>query len=151
MALGPILDVPLLGIAIFLSAYFRRQIADWLLRSRLPVPLLYSLCAFVLIAIEEHVNCIPDWCLQVIIPPTTWFLLVEVIIFGLLARKTQRFWTPTVLFCIFGILFELILGPSKGYLFALPWYLSLFLSLWVGLSYLFIAALPLTLIQRANK
>jgi hypothetical protein len=89
MVFGVLLDVPIMVGGYLFMAVYRRQLAAKL--ARVPLPLLATsvLLSVPLIIVEEQIDCMSQWCGQVLIPPTLPFLLLEVIVVCLIALRFQ--------------------------------------------------------------
>lgn len=152
MAFGAFIDVPLVVIAFILTTFYRKQIAYFVKKIKLPTIILSLLVAFLLIIFEEQINCMPAWCLKVLIPPTLPFLFVQVFIVLILVKllHTKRVFVPTLLYVIFGISFEFIIGASSKGLQTLGPIQQLFFILYIGISYAIIIVLPLAILQNGK-
>ena len=156
MAHGLVIDVPLLSAAFGLMLLFRGFIARAVARLRLPKIIIALLCAVPLIAFEENINCGAYGCTAVLLPPTTWFLLVELLVLLsiLWVTKTTGVLLPTIIYSVFGILYEVFLGAAKEALHQLagakPLAFAL-IVLWVGFSYTFISFLPITVLNADRR
>ena len=152
MAHGAPIDMPLLAAVFTLLLIFRGFIVRNLTRLGLPKIILALLCGALLIAFEEKINCGAYGCVAVLLPPTTWFLLVQLLVLFTILRviRTTRVMLPTILYSAFGILFEVFLGAAKGEMHQLastrPLVFSL-IVLWVGFSYVFISFLPIAVLN----
>ena len=136
----------------FLIAFFRKQLANRIRKFKLPEFAAYLLAAILLIIFEEHINCQPSWCGQIIIPPTLPILLIEVVIVGLLTRliKIKRIFFPVLFYSAFGVTFELLIGGLKG-ISATGALFGLFMIIWTGMSYALLVILPLTIIIKEGS
>ena len=142
MVFGFFIDVPLLTISFAIIAVFRMKLAGALTANRLPHFLLFLLAAVPLIIFEEQIDCMPAWCGKVAVPPTLYFLELEVLVLGLLAVFLRARSAPRVAlaFSVYGIFFELIVGGLRG---LQPSLAALFLVPYVGIGYAFVSLLPL--------
>ena len=114
------------------------------------------LCAIPLLTFEEHINCGAYGCTNVIIPPTIWFLLFEqlVVFLMLYALHSKKILLPTILYAIFGILFEFLIGAAQVGLHQLAAsnpLVFILLMLWVGFSYMFVIILPLMVLNAPKE
>ncbi len=144
-----------ISILIFLTATValyknRAWIVRKLLSTKIPLLLTFLITAAISIAFEEQINCHPNWCYQVLFPPTLIPILLQVSIVGILTKLLglKSILWPTLVFVLFGIWFEFYQGGLKG--------LSLqpelfFWIIWVGLSYAFVVIVPLTLLAMSAK
>lgn len=152
MAFGPVIDVPLLSAMFVATLYNRRKIARTIVKAKLPCWLLCPLSAMLLLIIEEHINCMPAWCLHVVVPPTIWILLGIVILFLLLIKllRIRNVVIQTLLFSAFGIFMELGGGPISPFVKSLaaerPVFLTL-MAVWIGISYAFVIVIPLLVLK----
>jgi hypothetical protein len=113
---GIFIDVPLLTVPFLLMLRFRKRLSITISRLRLPVIALYLILAVPLLIFEEQIDCQPAWCGTVVIPPTIPFLLLEMIalaglVLGVHAKSPLK---VTLVFSIYGVLFELFLGGLVG-------------------------------------
>ena len=144
MVFGIIIDVPLLVVPFAFMLIYRRRLVAVIVKTKLPRMALYLMLCVPLIVFEEQIDCMKEWCGRVIIPPTLPFLWVEMLALGALvavlhARKSLR---VTLLFSVYGIMFELVLGGLRG----APLPVILLLFPYVGLGYAFISMLPLAVL-----
>jgi hypothetical protein len=144
-----------LGIIIFFLAFItvfrkRDRIAMMLIKTKIPKVILFVITASALIWFEEEINCHPVWCWSVIIPPTFFPILFQVIVLGLLFKlsRLRKITLPIIVFIIFGIWLEVSQGGLKDIQFQLS---SLFWIFWVSISYMFVAVVPLTIIKPQIK
>jgi hypothetical protein len=148
MVFGIFIDVPLLTITFLLMVRFRRRLTVTISRVRLPIIALYVLLAVPLLIFEEQIDCMPAWCGTVVIPPTIPFLLLEMIILaGLVLRAHAK--SPlkvTLLFSIYGLLFELFLGGLVG----APVVIAALLAPYVAMGYAFVSMLPLSVLMEGK-
>ena len=156
MAHGAVIDVPLLAAVLALLVMLEGTIVRTITRLRLPRLIAALLCGVPLIAFEEHINCGAYGCTAVLLPPTTWFLLVELLVLLaiLWAIKTTGVLLPTLLYSGFGVLFEFFLGAARDAMHQLagarPLVLVL-IMLWVGFSYAFISFLPIAILNADRR
>ena len=142
--------VLLVSIAIMLL--YRKQISTKLSKLKIPKLILALLVAIILITFEEDVNCMPAWCGTVLIPPTLWFLFVQVLILIsiIMVFKAKSFTIPVMLYGLFGIIFEFNFGYERANLKYLAIHnppLSIALAIWIGAWYAFLVILPITIIE----
>ncbi len=109
---------------------------------------LYLLLSVPLLIFEEQIDCQPSWCGSVVIPPTIPFLLLEMLILGglvlmLHARSPLR---VTLVFAIYGVLFELFLGGLVG----APILIAAILAPYVAMGYAFVSMLPLSVLMEGK-
>jgi hypothetical protein len=144
MVFGIFVDVPLLTIPFLLMLRFRKNLTNAIARLKLPLIALYLLLTLPLLIFEEQIDCQPSWCGTVVIPPTIPFLLLEMLILGGLATvlHAQRPLRVTLLFSIYGVLFELFLGGLVG----APILIAAILAPWVAMGYAFVSMLPLSVL-----
>ena len=144
--------VPLLSAVFALLLKFKGSIVRNVTKLRFPKIILALLCGIPLVVFEEHVNCGAYGCTAVLVPPTTWFLLVELLLLFSILRviKTTRIMLPTILYSACGVLFEFFLGAAQADLHQLagvkPLVFAL-IMLWVGFSYTFISFLPIAVLN----
>jgi len=146
---GTLIDVPLL-VAVFLAMLvFRRQLVGALAGTGLPPMGTYLLLSVPLIVFEEQIDCQAAWCGRALIPPTLPFLFVEILALGVivLAVKAKSVLRVTLFFCVYGVLFELLLGGLRG---APPLVVAV-LGPYVALGYAFISMLPLTALMEGRR
>jgi hypothetical protein len=148
MVFGIFIDVPLLTVPFFLMLRFRKRLSNVILRLRLPLIGLYVLLAVPLLIFEEQIDCMPSWCGTVVIPPTIPFLLLELIVLaglvlGVHAKSPLR---VTLVFSIYGILFELFLGGLVG----APVVIAALLAPYVAMGYAFVSMLPLSVLMEGK-
>jgi len=101
-----------------------------------------------LIIFEEHIDCMPSWCGKVLIPPTLPFILIELFVLGVLALRLHatNVLRVTLLFSVFGVFWELLVGGLVG----APVIIAAILAPYVGVGYAFISLLPLTILLEAK-
>ena len=145
MVFGVFIDVPLLTIPFLLMVKFRNRLSNEISRLRLPLIALYVLLAIPLLIFEEQIDCMPAWCGTVVIPPTIPFLLLEMLILGglVLVLHVKRPLRVTLVFSIYGVLFELFLGGLVG----APILIAAILAPYVGMGYAFVSMLPLSVLM----
>ncbi len=148
MVFGIFIDVPLLTIPFLLMVRFRKRLTITISRLRLPIIALYVLLAVPLLIFEEQIDCMPSWCGTVVIPPTIPFLLLEMIVLaGLVLRVHAK--NPlkvTLVFSIYGLLFELFLGGLVG----APVVIAALLAPYVAMGYAFVSMLPLSVLMEGK-
>ena len=125
---------------------FRKRLSSVIARVKLPAIGLYLLLAVPLLIFEEQIDCQPSWCGTVLIPPTIPFLLLEMLVLGglvlmLHAKSPLR---VTLVFSIYGVLFELFLGGLVG----APVLIAAILAPYVGMGYAFVSMLPLSVLMK---
>ena len=84
------------------------------------------------------------------IPPTLPFLLVEMFVLGIIVLRlhARSLLRVTLVFSIYGVLFEILLGGLMG----APLIVVALLAPYVALGYAFISMLPLNvLVERRGK
>jgi len=148
MVFGIFIDVPLLTIPFLLMIKFRGRLTSEISKLRLPLIALYVLLAIPLLIFEEQIDCMPAWCGTVVIPPTIPFLMLEMLVLGglvfvLHAKNPLR---VTLVFSIYGVLFELFLGGLVG----APILIAAILAPYVGMGYAFVSMLPLSVLMRGK-
>jgi len=143
MVFGAFIDVPLIVGGFVLIPVYRKQLTQRILgiQGRMPLLGVYLLLSVPLIIFEEDIDCMPAWCGQVLIPPTLPFILIEMLALGMLslglhAKSPLR---VTLLFSVFGVLWEVFLGGLKGAQFVIV----ALLAPYVMVSYGFVSLLPL--------
>ncbi len=144
MVFGLFIDVPLLSITFVGMLLFRKRLAIGLVKTGLPPIALYLLLSVPLIVFEEQIDCQPSWCGAVVIPPTLPFLLLEMLVLGTLALLLHAK-SPirvTLVFSVYGTLFELVVGGLRG----APLVIVVLLAPYVALGYAFISMLPLSVL-----
>ena len=148
MVFGVFIDVPLLTIPFLLMVKFRNRLSNEISRLRLPGIALYFLLAVPLLIFEEQIDCQPAWCGTVVIPPTIPFLLLEMLVLGglVLVLHAKRPLRVTLVFSVYGVLFELFLGGLVG----APVLIAAILSPYVGMGYAFVSMLPLSVLMRGK-
>ena len=143
--------IPQIGFLV--ASYFlirnRYSIASWFLK----FPVSNSIALFLLSSLpfmifEESINCLPPemgGC--ALLPITLPFLLITLVILLFVIRKfkLKRFWVIITVFSVLGVIWEITVGVSGAAFLALPPIWFAIISLWVWLSYTFIAIIPLTL------
>jgi hypothetical protein len=144
MVFGIFIDVPLLTIPFLLMLRFRKRLSRVIARVKIPVIGLYLLLAVPLLIFEEQIDCQPSWCGTVVIPPTIPFLLVEMLALGglVMMLHATRPLRVTLVFSIYGVLFELFLGGLVG----APILIAAILAPWVAMGYAFVSMLPLSVL-----
>ena len=144
MVFGILIDVPLIVGGFLLMFRFRKKLALAILRAKLPPLALYLVLSVPLIIFEEQIDCMPSWCGAVAIPPTLPFLFVEMLVLGgiVLWRHAKNALRITLVFSIYGVLFEIFLGGLAG----APLIITALLVPYVGVGYAFISMLPLTVL-----
>ena len=146
MVFGVFIDVPLLTVPFLLMVKFRDRLTSEISKLRLPLIALYVLLAIPLLIFEEQIDCMPAWCGTVVIPPTIPFLLLEMLVLGglvfvLHAKNPLR---VTLVFSVYGVLFELFLGGLVG----APILIAAILAPYVGMGYAFVSMLPLSVLMK---
>ena len=153
MAFGIFIDGPLLLIPFILFIKFRKQIANLIKKIPLPTFILFLISSIPFISFEENINCGAFDCNYAFIPPTIYFLLGVILVFGLVVKwtHTQKFFRTILIFSVLGALFEVFLGVSGAEFQALPllWFVLIFI--WTMISYAFIAVVPLTILLEDKK
>jgi hypothetical protein len=150
LVFGVFIDVPLLTIPFLLMLKFRGRLSNVISGLRLPLIALYALLAVPLLIFEEQIDCMPAWCGTVVIPPTIPFLLLEMLVLGglVLVLHAKNPLRVTLVFSIYGVLFELFLGGLVG----APILIAAVLAPYVGMGYAFVSMLPLSvLIEGKNR
>ncbi len=149
MVFGLFIDVPLLTITFVVMLVFRKRLAVSLVKTGLPLVALYALLSVPLIIFEEQIDCQATWCGRVAIPPTLPFLFVEILVLGVLVSllHTKRPLRATLVFSVYGVLFELILGGLRG----APLVVVVLLAPYVAMGYAFISMLPLTVLLEGKR
>jgi len=144
MVFGALVDVPLVVGGFLLMFRFRKKLALTILRVKLPPLALYLILSVPLIIFEEQIDCMPAWCGMVAIPPTLPFLLVEMLVLGgiVLWRHAKNVLRVTLLYSIFGVLWEIFLGGLVG----APLIIIALLAPYVAVGYAFVSMLPLTVL-----
>ena len=127
---------------------FRVRLSNVISGLRLPLIAIYALLAVPLLIFEEQIDCQPAWCGTVVIPPTIPFLLLEMLVLGglglvLHAKRPLR---VTLVFSIYGVLFELFLGGLVG----APILIAAILAPYVGMGYAFVSMLPLSVLMKGK-
>ena len=113
---GVLIDVPLLTASFIILAVYRGRLADSLAWTGVPAFVVFLLVAAPLIVFEEQIDCMPAWCGKVVIPPTLYFLELEMLVLGVLvvgvhARSAAR---VALAFSVYGVLFEYLPGGPQG-------------------------------------
>ena len=149
MVFGIFIDVPLLTIPFILMIKFRGRLTSEISKLRLPLIALYVLLAIPLLIFEEQIDCMPAWCGTVVIPPTIPFLLLEMLVLGglVLVLHAKRPLRVTLVFSIYGVLFELFLGGLVG----APILIAAILAPYVGMGYAFVSMLPLSVLMKEKN
>jgi hypothetical protein len=148
MVFGIFIDVPLLTVPFILMLRFRKRLSTAISRLRLPAIALYVLLAMPLIIFEEQIDCQPAWCGTVVIPPTIPFLLLEMLVLGglVVVLHAKRPLRVTLVFSIYGVLFELFLGGLVG----APIVIAALLAPYVAIGYAFVSMLPLSVLMEGK-
>jgi hypothetical protein len=148
MVFGIFIDVPLLTVPFLLMLKFRNLLSNRISRLRLPLIALYVLSAVPLLIFEEQIDCMPAWCGTVVIPPTIPFLLLEMLVLGglvvMLHPKSPL--RVTLVFSVYGVLFELFLGGLVG----APILIAAILAPYVAMGYAFVSMLPLSVLMKGK-
>jgi len=144
LVFGALIDVPLIVGGFLLMFRYRNRLALTILRVKLPPLALYLLLSIPLIIFEEQIDCMPAWCGMVAIPPTLPFLLIEMLALGaiVLWRHAKNVLRVTLVYSIFGVLWEIFLGGLVG----APLIVIALLVPYVGVGYAFVSMLPLTVL-----
>ncbi len=110
----------------------------------LPPVALYLILSVPLIIFEEQIDCMPSWCGKVAIPPTLPFLFIEMLVLGGIVswRHVKSALHVTLVFSIYGVLFEILVGGLSG----APLLIIALLGPYVAVGYAFISMLPLTIL-----
>src|SRR5713226_5826879 len=116
---------------------FRKRLALAILRVTLPPLGLYLILSVPLVIFEEQIDCMPSWCGTVAIPPTLPFLFIEMLVLGgiVLFLHARNALNVTLVFSIYGVLFELLLGGLRG----APLIVTILLGPYVAVGYAFIS------------
>ena len=148
MVFGIFIDVPLLTVPFLLMLKFRKRLSSMISRLRLPLIGLYFLLAVPLLIFEEQIDCQPSWCGTVMIPPTIPFLLLEMLVLGglVMALHAKSPLRVTLVFSIYGLLFELFLGGLVG----APILIAAILAPYVAMGYAFVSMLPLSVLMQGK-
>lgn len=149
MVFGVFIDVPLLTIPFVLMIKFRGRLTSEISKLRFPLIALYVLLAIPLLIFEEQIDCMPAWCGTVVIPPTIPFLLLEMLVLGglVLVLHAKNPMRVTLVFSIYGVLFELFLGGLVG----APILIAAILAPYVAMGYAFVSMLPLSVLMKGNN
>jgi hypothetical protein len=150
LVFGILIDVPLIVGGFLIMFRFRKRLALTILRVKLPPLALYMILSVPLIIFEEQIDCMPAWCGMVLIPPTLPFLLIEILVLGgiVLWRHAKNVLRVTLVYSIFGVLWEIFLGGLVG----APLIVIALLAPYVAVGYAFVSMLPLTvLIERETN
>jgi hypothetical protein len=144
MVFGIFIDVPLLTVPFLLMLRFRKRLSHVISSLRLPLIALYLLLAVPLLIFEEQIDCQPAWCGTVVIPPTIPFLLLEMLVLGglVVLLHAKRPLRVTLIFSIYGLLFEFFLGGLVG----APVVIAALLAPYVAMGYAFVSMLPLSVL-----
>ena len=146
---GVFIDVPLLTIPFLLMFKYRKRLTSEISRLRLPLLALYVLLAVPLLIFEEQIDCMPAWCGTVVIPPTIPFLLLEMLVLAglVLVLHAQRPLRVALVWSVYGVLFELVLGGLVG----APILIAAILAPYVGMGYAFVSMLPLSVLMKGKN
>ncbi len=127
---------------------FRVRLSNVISGLRLPLIAIYALLAVPLLIFEEQIDCQPAWCGTVVIPPTIPFLLLEMLVLGglVLVLHAKRPLRVTLVFSIYGVLFELFLGGLVG----APILIAAILAPYVGMGYAFVSMLLLSVLMKGK-
>ena len=149
MVFGVFIDVPLLTIPFILMIKFRARLTSEISKLRLPLIALYFLLAIPLLIFEEQIDCMPAWCGTVVIPPTIPFLLLEMLVLAglVLVLHAKNPLRVTLVFSIYGLLFELFLGGLVG----APVLIAAILAPYVAMGYAFVSMLPLSVLMKGKN
>ncbi len=125
---------------------FGGRLTSEISKLRLPLIALYVLLAIPLLIFEEQIDCMPAWCSTVVIPPTIPFLLLEMLVLGglVLVLHAKNPLRVTLVFSIYGVLFELFLGGLVG----APILIAAILAPYVGMGYAFVSMLSLSVLMK---
>lgn len=156
MALGPILDVPIMSGVFALQFKYGQRIVNFLVKSKLPKIVLAVLISVPLLSFEENINCGAFECKHTLWPPTLWFLIIEGFLFLLIIRKTRlkSVFKQTLVYAVYGMLFEFTIGepgPGLRSLLGANPIVFILIMLWVAISYAFVIYLPLLIINEPDK
>jgi hypothetical protein len=149
MVFGVFIDVPLLTVPFLLMLRFRERLSKAVSKLKLPLMALYLLLAVPLLIFEEQIDCQPSWCGTVVIPPTIPFLLLEMLVLGglVMLLHTKNPLRVTLVFSVYGVLFELFLGGLVG----APIIIAALLAPYVAMGYAFVSMLPLSVLMDGRK
>lgn len=144
MVFGVLIDVPLIVGGFLLMFRYRERLALTILRVKLPPLALCLILSVPLIIFEEQIDCMPAWCGMVAIPPTLPFLLIEILVLAgiVLWRQAKNVLRVTLVYSIFGVLWEIFLGGLMG----APLIIIALLAPYVAVGYAFVSMLPLTVL-----
>ena len=145
-----IVKVAVLSLVFALMLRYRKPLAARIKRIPLPLWLLYLLTATPLIIFEEDINCIASWCGTVLIPPTLLYIMIQLMVLYIVCRllKVKRITIPLIIFCVLGIAWEYFAGDLGRAQLPLLW--MVFFYCWVAISYMFVALLPLSLLEEKD-
>lgn len=145
---GFFVDITVFSLAFIFVVKYRQQITNTFTKNLNPGYGIILLSALPFILFEELVNA-PI----VILPLTIPALLISIFILIFFAKKFHiKKMLPIILtYSFIGILFEVNIGGSSAEFATLDPFIYWFIIFWVGLSYTFLAIIPLTLYLRNNK
>ena len=148
MVFGAFIDVPLIVGGFVLMYRFRERVSRQILKLKLPRLALYLILSVPLIIFEEQIDCMPAWCGAVLIPPTLPFLFVEILFLGGLVmwRNARNVKQVTLVYSIFGVLFEIFLGGLVG----APLLIIAIIGPYVMVGYAFVSMLPLNILMEGK-
>jgi len=127
---------------------YRKQIAAFFSRINAPVLLVALIASLPFMIIEENINCGAFNCEYTLFPWTLPFLLAYTLLAAWVVRRFNvRFTRALVAFSAVGVLWEATVGVSSAEFQALPplWFVAI--ALYVGMSYAYILAVPMTIAQ----
>lgn len=155
MAFGPLFAVPALIIIFAILLRYKNLIVNAAMKIKIPGILLALLTAVPLLIIEEHINCGAYGCAVVILPPTIWFLLAEMLLFFFIFRglRINNMRWQLAIYGIYGMAYEFLFGGSKTGLHQLAatnFLTFALIILWVGFSYVFIIYFPLIILNKTR-
>ncbi len=148
MVFGIFVDIPLLTLTFVAMFWFRKRLTSALAKVRIPPLAMYLILSVPLIIFEEQIDCQPSWCGSVLVPPTLPFLLVEMFVLGVIVLRlhAKSLLRVTLVFSIYGVLFEILLGGLMG----APFIVVALLAPYVALGYAFISMLPLNVLLQGK-
>ncbi|MBU6447496.1 hypothetical protein KGQ24_01480 [Patescibacteria group bacterium] len=153
MAFGPFFAVPALIIIFAISVRYKNLIVDAASKIKIPRIWLALLTAIPFLIVEEHINCGAYGCAVVVLPPTIWFLLAEMLVFLFIFQTfhIHKMGWQLATYGIFGTAFEFFLGSGKTGLHTLASsnpLIFIFMILWICFSYIFLIYFPLIILNQ---
>lgn len=127
-----------------LSFFSRREIANFVAKTNLPIFWLFMLVGIIYSTVEENINCPPGGCFP--IPPTIPIFFIFLVAHFLVLKifKVKSFYLGILIFGLFGWVAEFFFGTYKEVLWSSP-IIFLTMSIWTIITYAIVVIIPVTI------